>query len=322
MTSPINSSRRWWSSTIQRDHERIRGKIRWRFAMAKRRRTKEKVSVLLEPITLPNTSCISEQSRDIQEVLSLILHCKTIYYYQMVSPSTSTARECEWNLFKNSRWIDPRRRSLKPDRQSVFLTIVDPMDDDQSMEEQQCVLNKASIVPYWNTWKPHQNTVYWCNLKLAQEKGLQFHQTRWHAIVLYNTLPAICIETAVCMKTGHERYHIVYHSPRIPRITLRPNSQSGLKDPRDQDARESFHHQSESELSYGETRWGDIDFMIPGILLSVVQQQDTNRPETVKKLIQKFESHPNKESFLQDLNTDWKGKCVQREVEEVDHRHG
>ena len=32
------------------------------------------------------------------------------------------------------------------------------------------------------------------------------------------------------------------------------------------------------------------------------QQQDTNRRETVKRLIQQFENHPNKESFLQDLN--------------------
>ena len=38
------------------------------------------------------------------------------------------------------------------------------------------------------------------------------------------------------------------------------------------------------------------------MLLSEVQQQDTNRKEMVKKLIQKFESHPNKKSFLQDLN--------------------
>ena len=35
---------------------------------------------------------------------------------------------------------------------------------------------------------------------------------------------------------------------------------------------------------------------------SSVEQQDTNRRDTVKKLIQQFESHPNKQSFLQDLN--------------------
>ena len=104
------------------------------------------------------------------------------------------------------------------------------------------------------------------------------------------------------MKTGDELYHKVFQSPRVLQITLRPNSKSGLKDQHDQDARESSNHHSESELSYGENRCGNIDYKIHGIPLSVVQQQDTNRTETVKKLIQKFESHPTKKSFLQDLN--------------------
>ena len=39
-----------------------------------------------------------------------------------------------------------------------------------------------------------QKAVYWCTLKLAQRKGLQFFQTRSHAIALFNTLPAVCIE--------------------------------------------------------------------------------------------------------------------------------
>ena len=36
--------------------------------------------------------------------------------------------------------------------------------------------------------------------------------------------------------------------------------------------------------------------------LTLVQQQDTNRKETVKKMIQLFENHPNKGFFQQDLN--------------------
>ena len=94
------------------------------------------------------------------------------------------------------------------------------MDDDQSMEESRCDLDK----PYKNTWRPHQNTVKWYNLKLAQKKGLQFRQTRSHAIVLYNTLPAICIDKAVCMKTKEELYHKGYQSPWLPRVKLKPNS--------------------------------------------------------------------------------------------------
>ena len=100
----------------------------------------------------------------------------------------------------------------------MFFTIVNQMDDDQSMEEIRHDLDKSRIAPPKNTWIPHQNTVCWCNLKLAQKKGVQFYQTRSHAIVLYNTLHAICIEKAVCMKTKEELFHKVYQSPRLPRV--------------------------------------------------------------------------------------------------------
>ena len=101
-----------------------------------------------------------------------------------------------------------------------------------------------------------KNTVYWCNLKLAQKKGLQFHQTRSHAIVLYNTLPAICIEKAACMKTKGDLYHKVNQSARLPRVILKPNSQSGQQDQPGQEGRKSSDHQSLSG-SCGETRSGN-----------------------------------------------------------------
>ena len=56
-----------------------------------------------------------------------------------------------------------RGRSLKRDRQSVFFTTVNPMDDDQSMEENPCDLTKPRIAQYKNTWRPHKNTIYCCS---------------------------------------------------------------------------------------------------------------------------------------------------------------
>ena len=50
---------------------------------------------------------------------------------------------------------------------------------------------------------------YWCNTKVAQKKGLQFYQTRSNAVVLYNTLHAMCIEKVVYMKSGEELYNKV-----------------------------------------------------------------------------------------------------------------
>ena len=143
--------------------------------------------------------------------------------------------------------------------------------------------------------------VYCCNLKLAQKRGLQFYQTRSHAIVLYNTLLAVCIEKLVCVKTKEELYHKVYLTPGLPRVVLKANSHNGQQDQQEQDARTSCDRPSGSQGS-GETWCNNVDCRIPGIPLSAVEQQDTNRKDKVKRLIQQFDSHPNKESFLQDLH--------------------
>ena len=121
----------------------------------------------------------------------------------------------------------PGGRSLKRDRQSVFFTAVNPMYANQDLEEVQYDLVKPRNTVYKNTSRVHQDTVSWCKLKLAQSKGLQFYQTRSHAIALVNTLPATCIEKVVCMKVGEDLYCKVRQSPRLPRVALTPNPQNG-----------------------------------------------------------------------------------------------
>ena len=43
-----------------------------------------------------------------------------------------------------------------------------------------------------------------------------------------------------------------------------------------------------------------MDYRISGVL-SAVEQKNTTRENKMKKLIEKFENHQRKESFLQDL---------------------
>ena len=182
----------------------------------------------------------------------------------------------------------------------MFFTAVNPMDDDQSMEEIRNDLDKPKIAPYKNTGRPHQNTVHWCNLKLAQKKGLQFYQTRSHAIVLYKTLPAICIEKAVCMKTGEELYHKVYQSPRLPRVTLKPNSQCGQQGQLDQEARKSSDHRRVPGR-YGETCSGNVDYRTPGILHSspTTGYESQRNGQKVDSAVRES---PEQGVFLQDLS--------------------
>ena len=51
-----------------------------------------------------------------------------------------------------------------------------------------------------------------------------------------------------------------------------------------------------------ETRCNIVDYRVPGISFSTVQQKDEQRQQTVAKLIEKFESHQYKEQFLKDMS--------------------
>ena len=88
----------------------------------------------------------------------------------------------------------------------MFFTAVNPMYANQDLEEVQYDLDKPRVAVFKNTWRKHPNTVFWCNLKLAQRKRLQFYQTRSHAIALFNTLSAIRIEKVVFLNTGEGSY--------------------------------------------------------------------------------------------------------------------
>ena len=59
---------------------------------------------------------------------------------------------------------------------------------------------------------------------IAQSKGLQFYQTRSNAIILNNTLSALCIEKMVVRESGDELYSKTYQSLIVSqRIVLKSN---------------------------------------------------------------------------------------------------
>ena len=109
----------------------------------------------------------------------------------------------------------PARQNLSK-RQTVFFTSVDPMNKENEDPEEN-YLNAPSLAWYkQKTWKKHQNTAHWVDIKLAQQKGLKFYQTRSSAIILYDTLPAYCIPKAIMMETGEVKYEKVHASRRPP----------------------------------------------------------------------------------------------------------
>ena len=116
------------------------------------------------------------------------------------------------------------------------------------------------------------------------------------------TLPAACIEKAVCMK-NQELYQKVRFTPRVRRVVLKSNSQYGQQDLRCQDARSSWEASSDSK-SHGEICDNTVDYRISGVPLSAVEQQDTTRENKGKKLIEKFENHQHKGILPSGLEPD------------------
>ena len=108
-------------------------------------------------------------------------------------------------------------------RQSVFFLPVDPRDENHRDPENidYSVPRHARYVQ--NTWKRHQDTVFWIDIDLGIIKeGLKFYQTRSNAIILQGVLPASCIVRAERLKSGETLYKRQYLSPRPPpKISLR-----------------------------------------------------------------------------------------------------
>ena len=77
-----------------------------------------------------------------------------------------------------------------------------------------------------------------------------------------------------------------------------------------QSEKTSADHQSKRSEVYEETRSakfektrsGNIDFRIQGLPHSTVQKEDDVRRDMVKKLIHHFDTHPNRDSLMEDLN--------------------
>ena len=205
----------------------------------------------------------------------------------------------------------PGGQSLKKDKHAVCFTTVNPMSVDQH-EEVDYDLKKPRIAVYKNTWKNYQHTENWCNLKVAQKKGLQFYQTRSNAVILYNTLLAICIEKVSLHEVWRrivqykcinlQGYRARPYSRRLCIMDVRIFPISKREHPptiKANRARSTGKPVAWSSRRLEAVTW---DFRIQGLPHWTVQEEDDVRRETVKKLIHQFETHPNRESLMADLN--------------------
>ena len=105
----------------------------------------------------------------------------------------------------------------------MFFLPIDPRDENHRDPENidYSVPRRARYVQ--NTWKRHQDTVFWIDIDRGIIKeGLKFYQTRSNAIILQDVLPPSCIVRAERLKGGEPLYKRQYLSPRPPpKISLR-----------------------------------------------------------------------------------------------------
>ena len=92
-------------------------------------------------------------------------------------------------------------------------------------DPQELDLTKPRLASYKQKGcKRDQDTVYWVDIQLAQQKGFKFYQTRSNEIMLFDTLPAYCISKVLVMKSEEIIYEKVFVSPRPPpTISIKDN---------------------------------------------------------------------------------------------------
>ena len=111
--------------------------------------------------------------------------------------------------------LTPGRQNLSK-RQTVFFLPVDPMNKEHKDPETVDLGAPRRAQHMQKAWKKHQDTVYWVDIQLAQQKGFKFYQTRSNTIILHDTLPAYCIPKAIMIETGEIKNEKVYASPQPP----------------------------------------------------------------------------------------------------------
>ena len=96
-------------------------------------------------------------------------------------------------------------QNLGKDKQTVIFTAVDLVNKEHK-DPCEIDLNAPRLAWYkQKKWKRHQDTVYWVDIQLAQQKGFKFYQTRSNAIILLRHTSSFCISKVVVIWRNYIR---------------------------------------------------------------------------------------------------------------------
>ena len=147
-------------------------------------------------------------------------------------------------------------------------------------------LDKPSIAVYKNTWKALQKYSTLVQFEALKEKDCSFIKfDHMQSLISTHYL------RFVLRKWSTWRLILLRSEQRLYRETCR----SLLEDTRRE-------HPGESQRCLYRETFALTLITEFQVFLSTVQKVDTSRKETVKRLIQQFENHPNQDFTLQDFN--------------------
>ena len=85
------------------------------------------------------------------------------------------------------------RKERKEGKQAIFFTPLDPFNSDADEAEPITDIKKPRKVQYQIHWRLEQDAVYWNQLSIAQDAGLEFWQTGSNATITHQSVPNECV---------------------------------------------------------------------------------------------------------------------------------
>ena len=157
--------------------------VRWSLECtlgSRRRIKKEDISTAL---IFQEQLFTSELLKDTQDVVSLILHYRTMLWFRVNSSIIFTILDVRSNIIRSSTtdWYLEVRIRARDKQYSSCLLIQETKEHQDPEHIDFSVPRRAQYLH--SAWKKHQDAVFWVDIDLAIRVGLTFYQTRSNAII-------------------------------------------------------------------------------------------------------------------------------------------
>ena len=104
-----------------------------------------------------------------------------------------------------------------------FFTPLNPFGGDSDEEGPRDDYTVPQQMHYHSQRKRNPDAVYWIKLSSAQDQGLQFWQTKSHAIIVHSPVPAECICRVICQSGDRILFERLSTSRPAPKVTQKSN---------------------------------------------------------------------------------------------------